>query len=127
MGHTGEVSIDQAHRGYFCAKDSDSSYLSINPIYMKYSPDTEGFFSGQNGYGYKAIEDFVVAAQKLRKGIVNNPTYFDKSLATISSTSICTSILEAGRRSLDLGVPVKILYDDLTGLPNGFDVSSHKL
>jgi D-galacturonate reductase len=41
MGTTGEVQVDQAHRGYFCADDIHG-YSSINPIYMKYTPDTEG-------------------------------------------------------------------------------------
>lgn len=41
MGTTGEVQVDQAHRGYICA-DDNAGYSSINPIYMKYTPDTEG-------------------------------------------------------------------------------------
>lgn len=44
----GEVQIDQAHRGYFCG--TDTTYSSINPVYMKYTPDADGYFSGQNGY-----------------------------------------------------------------------------
>jgi D-galacturonate reductase len=48
---TGEVNIDQAHRGYNFA-DDEHGYRSINPLFMKYTP-TDGEFSGQHGYGYR--------------------------------------------------------------------------
>jgi D-galacturonate reductase len=47
----GEVTVDQAHRGYSVAAD-ESGYRSVNPLFMKYTP-TNGMFSGQLGYGYR--------------------------------------------------------------------------
>jgi D-galacturonate reductase len=41
MGHKGEVNIDQAHRGYTVAVDGEG-FASINPLYMKYTPDSKG-------------------------------------------------------------------------------------
>lgn len=118
MGHKGEVQIDQAHRGYFCG--TDTTYSSINPIYMKYTPDADGYFNGQNGYGYKAIEEFVVASSKLRNNKVSNPQHFNHTLATIWSTATSTAILEAGRRSLDnRSATIHIEYNP-EGLPIGF-------
>ena len=40
VGHHGEINIDQAHRGYTVASDTNG-YLSINPLYMKLVP-TDG-------------------------------------------------------------------------------------
>ncbi len=40
VGHNGEINIDQAHRGYTVAHDTNG-YLSINPLYMKLVP-TDG-------------------------------------------------------------------------------------
>jgi D-galacturonate reductase len=51
MGHKGEITIDQAHRGYHMA-DDNSGYKSVNPLFMKYTP-SDGKFAGQNGYGYR--------------------------------------------------------------------------
>jgi hypothetical protein len=70
---TGEVQIDQAHRGYYSG--NDISYSSINPLYMKYTPDSDGYYSGQNGYGYKSLEEFVIASSKLRNKTVTDPRY----------------------------------------------------
>ena len=67
MGHRGEVSLDQAHRGYTLATDA-AGYSSANPLFMKYTPDADGFFAGQSGYGYRGIEDFVEAAAAIRAG-----------------------------------------------------------
>lgn len=46
---SGEVNIDQAHRGYNMSSDG-VGYRSVNPLFMKYTP-TDGKFSGQRGYG----------------------------------------------------------------------------
>jgi len=100
MGHSGEVQIDQAHRGYVCATDSQP-YSSVNPIYMKYTPDAMGYFSGQFGYGYRSIEEFTSAASVLRSGKEKDPHIFDTSLATLYSSVPSTAILHAGRISLD--------------------------
>jgi D-galacturonate reductase len=51
MGHKGEITIDQAHRGYHMA-DDDLGYKSVNPLFMKYTP-SDGKFAGQGGYGYR--------------------------------------------------------------------------
>lgn len=37
MGQKGEISVDQAHRGYTVAKDGDG-FKSVNPLFMKYTP-----------------------------------------------------------------------------------------
>jgi D-galacturonate reductase len=49
----GEVTVDQAHRGYSMSSDADG-YRSVNPLFMKYTP-TDGKFSGQLGYGYRYV------------------------------------------------------------------------
>ncbi|MEQ1830082.1 MAG: Gfo/Idh/MocA family oxidoreductase [Pirellula sp.] len=99
LGHRGEIFIDQAHRGYSIATDANG-FNSPNPLFMKYTPDAEGFFAGQNGYGYKSIEMFIQAAEEIRRGHAS-PSDFNSRLATVSDTIQVTAILEAGRRSLD--------------------------
>jgi len=110
MGHAGEIKIDQAHRGYYLTTDSDG-LSSVNPLYMKYTPDHRGYFAGQNGYGYQSIETFVQAVFAInhKKSQVSD---FEKDLGTISSTIVVTAILQAGRLSLDHnGQPFNITYD----------------
>ena len=100
MGHQGEVNIDQAHRGYGISTD-EQGYKSANPLFMKYTP-RDGRFRGQQGYGYRSIETFVLSADKL----VQEPAklaVFNKILPTIENTLNVTKILEAGRKSLDEG------------------------
>lgn len=92
----GEVRADQAHRGYDV--HYDNLYKSINPLYMKYTPDDEGFFAGQSGYGYVSFEKFVRACQEVNAGKTLDDM---QALPTIDKTVLCTAILEAGRRSLD--------------------------
>lgn len=41
MGHTNEITIDQAHRGYVETTD-EKGMISINTLYMKYSKDSKG-------------------------------------------------------------------------------------
>eukprot|EP01126_Amoeba_proteus_P023980 TRINITY_DN2408_c2_g1_i2.p1 TRINITY_DN2408_c2_g1~~TRINITY_DN2408_c2_g1_i2.p1 ORF type:complete len:352 (-),score=53.58 TRINITY_DN2408_c2_g1_i2:94-1149(-) len=122
MGTKGEVQIDQAHRGYICARDDDP-YSSINPIYMKYTPDTEGYFSGQMGYGYRSLEDFTRASINLRNGNVKDPQHYNLSLATVWVTTVSTAILHAGRLSLDSGKSILIHYDD-NGCPLKLEIVS---
>lgn len=111
MGHKGEISVDQAHRGYSLATD-ESGYASANPLFMKYAPDADGYFSGQQGYGYQSIADFVEAAVQIKSG-TNTPNDFSKQLATIQDTLWVTAILEGGRRSLDHGASVvRFRYED---------------
>ena len=66
LGSVGEVTIDQAHRGYSFASDSEAARAkpgvqSLNPLFMRYTPSVEGHFVGQQGYGYKSFEHFVEA------------------------------------------------------------------
>jgi D-galacturonate reductase len=109
LGQKGEVQIDQAHRGYSLATDQ-AGFCSPNPLFMKYMPDAQGFFSGQSGYGYRSIEAFVDAAVQIRDGLAK-PADFRGGLATVDDTVLVTAILEAGRRSLDNGgLPQQIEY-----------------
>lgn len=109
LGHKGEVQIDQAHRGYSLATD-EAGFTSPNPLFMKYTPDAQGFFSGQSGYGYRSIETFIDAVEQVRS-CVASPAEFRGGLATVDDTVLVTAILEAGRRSLDNGgMPYQIEY-----------------
>lgn len=110
MGHDGEVTVDQAHRGYTVATDADG-FGSANPLFMKYVPDSSGRFAGQAGYGYRSIEDFVGAASTIREGRATADDYRGR-LAVLEDTVLVTAILEAGRRSLDAGgARFRIDYD----------------
>lgn len=111
MGHEGEVTVDQAHRGYTVATDKHG-FASANPLFMKYTPDASGRFAGQTGYGYRSIEAFIDAALAVRTGQRSVESYSEE-LATIGDTLAVTAILEAGRRSLDDGgAAIQIDYDD---------------
>jgi D-galacturonate reductase len=119
MGEGGEITIDQAHRGYSMASDK-GGYKSVNPLFMRYQPDSSGNFAGQNGYGYKSLEMFVQAAQEIRAAAllnysINIPSAYQRTLPIIQSaaTQQTTAILEAGRLSLDNeGSAVHIHYFD---------------
>ncbi len=109
LGQQGEVQIDQAHRGYSLATDA-AGFSSPNPLFMKYTPDAQGYFSGQSGYGYRSIEAFIDAVDQIRGGLAT-PQDFRGGLATVDDTVLVTAILEAGRRSLDSGgLPHQIEY-----------------
>ncbi len=97
----GEVRVDQAHRGYSVATD-EAGYSSPNPLFMKYTPDAEGRFAGQSGYGYRSIEEFIKAAHSVNNGTTDVDDWSQR-LATASTTLQVTKILEAGRASLDAG------------------------
>lgn len=116
MGFKGEISADQAHRGYSVTSD-ESGYANVNPLYMKYTPDEDGFFSGQQGYGYKSLELFVDAATKMRNDPKATPADFDSKLATLATCKLVTAILEAGRRSLDTGLKTFVINYDKSGEP----------
>ncbi|MCH2174779.1 MAG: Gfo/Idh/MocA family oxidoreductase [Lentisphaeria bacterium] len=99
MGHKGEVRVDQAHRGYTVSTDK-AGYSSPNPLFMRYTPDVQGYFAGQNGYGYKSIEVFIETAKALN----SNTMSMDEARlqhAAIQDIVPVTAILEAGRISLD--------------------------
>ncbi|KAI9007725.1 hypothetical protein DFJ74DRAFT_688876 [Hyaloraphidium curvatum] len=107
MGHSGEMRIDQAHRGYEVASD-DAGYTSVNPLYMRYAPDAGGYFAAQQTYGYRSIEAFCQACIDINSGR-SSVSSFDELLPTIGATLAVTAILEAGRKSLDSGnVPIAI-------------------
>jgi len=114
VGHSGELRVDQAHRGYSMSTDKDG-YASLNPLYMRYVPDSRGYFVGQTGYGYISIARFIQAAKLVNGGGVtpSEAAARDGTLASIDKTVAVTAILEAGRRSLDHGGrPVRIVYPD---------------
>ena len=89
----------------------DDGYASANPLFMKYTPDAQGRFAGQGGYGYRSFDAFVQAVHAIRRG-EHRPSDFTGTLATIEETTTMTAILEAGRRSLDTGgQPHRIDFD----------------
>lgn len=113
MGTKGEINVDQAHRGCTVAID-DTPFASVNPLFMKYTPNPQGYFAGQLGYGVRSIENFVDASVTLNDGSCSILDYDrDGSIATVGTTMQGTAILEAGRRSLDCdGRPMSIVYED---------------
>src|SRR5690606_33070210 len=112
MGHGGEATVDQAHRGYAIAQDG-APVASLNPLLWKPAADpVTKEFKGQRGYGYISFESFIDAAAACNAGS-RKPADFDGELATIGTTAGTTAILEAGRRSLDRGgEPVELIYND---------------
>lgn len=110
MGAGGEIQVDQAHRGYTFARD-EARFASPNPLFMKYAPNGNGEFGGQQGYGYRSIEAFVQAVSSVNnEGLT--PDQLRGDLALIDDVVGVTAILEAGRRSLDSeGRAVEIVYD----------------
>ncbi|CAK8988133.1 unnamed protein product [Durusdinium trenchii] len=122
-----EVTVDQAHRGYYVAED-DVGFNSCNPLFIRNKPEEEeeeeaeaerrhrnedslGRYVGQGCYGYISFERFVEAATAITKGEAK-PEDFNSELPTGYSTVQVTAILEAGRKSLDEKRVVSILYDD---------------
>jgi D-galacturonate reductase len=87
MGHTNEITIDQAHRGYIETTD-DKGMASLNPLYMKYSTDADGRFNGQQGYGYRSLEAFIDAVNAIKRG--RQPKDFERHLATMNGTLLVT-------------------------------------
>jgi D-galacturonate reductase len=112
MGHKGEVSVDQARRGYSMATDA-AGFATINPLFWKPTKNAiTGEFSGQRCYGYISCEAFVDAASACTAGRAT-PADFDGALPTLATTAGATAILEAGRRSLDAGGrPFELVYSD---------------
>ncbi|PWN48312.1 NAD(P)-binding protein [Violaceomyces palustris] len=104
VGTKGEVRVNQARRGYTYVLENEGrtggTSSDLNPFYMKYTPDTEGYFSGQNGYGYISLEAFIKACTSINRGDRKAEDY-DQVLPTISDTVLVTAILQAGRISLD--------------------------
>ncbi|SPO19821.1 probable NAD binding Rossmann fold oxidoreductase [Ustilago trichophora] len=117
VGTSGETRINQARRGYQFTVENNAqgvtggSCTDYNPFYMRYTPDAEGYFAGQHGYGYISLENFVTACTRINKG-ERKAQDFDVVLPTIKDTVLTTAILEAGRRSLDDKKTVEIVFRD---------------
>ncbi|KAF5382965.1 hypothetical protein D9757_006381 [Collybiopsis confluens] len=107
MGEKGDITVDQAHRGYDVTVD-ESGKSWYNPFYMKYSPSESGHFDGQRGYGYVSIEKFIDAARSVNAGLSKAEDFDKHGLPTIANTVLTTAILHAGRISLDEKRPVGI-------------------
>ncbi|KAI9339217.1 hypothetical protein DFJ73DRAFT_628353 [Zopfochytrium polystomum] len=101
MGHSGEIRVDQAHRGYESATDSNG-FGQNNPLYIRYQPDPSGKYVGQYTYGHRSLEAWIDAVQAIKAGKAT-PSDYVGSLATAKETEVITKILEAGRKSLDQG------------------------
>ncbi|KAL5535360.1 hypothetical protein ACEPAF_3454 [Sanghuangporus sanghuang] len=106
MGEKGDITVDQAHRGY------DITVDDTGKTYMKYSPSETGHFDGQRGYGYISIEKFIDAAHAVNAGEIQPGDFDSQGLPTISNTVLTTAILHAGRISLDEKRPVGIKLED---------------
>ena len=118
MGNSGEMIIDQAHRGCTIASDTGGNGLqSINPLFMKYTPNPNGYFAGQNCYGVQSFESFIDACRSINAGITVPSNYDDGTLATVHTTIQGTAILEAGRISLNTDSrPMDIVYENDTSV-----------
>ena len=116
MGHHGEIRADQGHRGYTMSTDANG-FAQLNPLYMKYTPSPDGRFAGQQGYGYRSIEEFVNACAEVNAGTATVEDISNRDvLATIDATARVTAMLEAGRVSLDnAGRGVVIQYPEGSG------------
>jgi len=100
MAEKGDITVDQAHRGYDITMD-ETGKASYNPFYMKYTPSSTGHFDGQTGYGYISIEKFIDAAREVNSGQSQVHDFDRHGLPTIANTVLTTAILNAGRISLD--------------------------
>ncbi|KAJ8603464.1 hypothetical protein CTAYLR_005092 [Chrysophaeum taylorii] len=108
MGTNGEISVDQAHRGYTVTTDT-KGYASSNPLFWKPAP-SNGKFKGQATYGYVSFEAFVDAAAAINAKTTTLDE-IDADFPSMQTTAGATAILEAGRRSLDAnGLPFLITY-----------------
>ena len=102
MGHHGELTVDQAHRGYSIATDA-AGFQSVNPLFWKPARNAiTKEFAGQRTYGYLSFEAFVEAAARCNAHLAT-PADYDGALPTMATTAGATAILEAGRKSLDAG------------------------
>lgn len=82
---------------------------------MRYSPDEEGNFAGQTGYGYISFEKFIDAVTALNEGRVTLDELDRRGLPTLRNTIATTAILHAGRVSLDERRSVEIIHDENGG------------
>ncbi len=89
----------------------------------RYTPDPNGRFAGQSGYGFISIARFLSAGQGLNSGSLTlDEVRTQGELALADATVVVTAILQAGRMSLDAGgAPVAIGYDE-AGVPSSLTV-----
>jgi len=86
-------------------------HLTLFTNNNRYEP-CNGKFAGQSAYGYKSFSNFIAACASVNDGTKKESDFDDGSLASVHTTLQGTSILEAGRRSLDNdGRPFDIVYD----------------
>ncbi|CAO1613978.1 unnamed protein product [Sympodiomycopsis kandeliae] len=119
VGSRGEVRVNQSRRGYTVVREEEGpaqGVADINPFYMLYSPDLDGYFQGQSGYGYKSLELFTRACTAINEGRRTTESY-QGVLPTIQDTVYTTAILHAGRVSLDEARPV-LIETGADGLPS---------
>ncbi|KAK4196222.1 hypothetical protein QBC40DRAFT_234843 [Triangularia verruculosa] len=114
LARDGEITINQAKRGYDVAEDAAGQLVWYNPFYMRYAPDEDGNFNGQSGYGYVSMEKFVDGCRSINVGEMKPADLDAKGLPTLRNTIATTAILEAGRRSIDEGREVRIEQNDGT-------------
>lgn len=103
VGTKGEVRVNQSRRGYTVVREAEGpaqGITDVNPFYMLYSPDLDGYFQGQSGYGYRSLELFTRACTAINAGQRTAKSY-EGVLPTIVDTVYTTAILHAGRVSLD--------------------------
>ncbi|KAK4143730.1 uncharacterized protein C8A04DRAFT_37154 [Dichotomopilus funicola] len=112
LAQGGEITINQAKRGYDVAEDEAGQLVWYNPFYMRYAPDEDGNFNGQSGYGYVSFEKFVDGCRAVNAGELKPADLDAKGLPTLRNTIATTAILEAGRRSIDEGREVRIESKD---------------
>jgi D-galacturonate reductase len=110
VASSGEIAMDQAKRWHEFTPDptelSSSQHFAgqitwVNPFYMRYSPDEEGNFAGQSGYGYVSFEKFIDAVTALNEERMTLEELDRRGLPTVANTVVTGAILEAGRRRLD--------------------------
>ncbi|KAL2157229.1 hypothetical protein VTH06DRAFT_6365 [Thermothelomyces fergusii] len=112
LAKDGEITINQAKRGYDVAEDAAGQLVWYNPFYMRYAPDEDGNFNGQSGYGYVSFEKFVDGCRAINAGELKPADLDAKGLPTLRNTIATTAILEAGRRSIDENREVRIESKD---------------
>jgi D-galacturonate reductase len=112
LAKDGEITINQAKRGYDVAEDAAGQLVWYNPFYMRYAPDEDGNFNGQSGYGYVSFEKFVDGCRAVNARELKPADLDAKGLPTLRNTIATTAILEAGRRSIDENREVRIECKD---------------
>ena len=87
MGQKGEITVDQAHRGYSVCTDA-AGFASANPLFWKPTP-SRGRFVGQSCYGYVSFEAFIDGAAALNSGSATMEE-LDAEMPTMATTAGAT-------------------------------------